>query len=455
MRLHNTLTSQLEEFTPSQDGKVTMYVCGITPYAASHIGHAMMSVVFDLVRRYLEFKGYDVKHVQNFTDIDDKMIKASADMGISVDQLADINIQSYFDEMDSLNVLRASSYPRATQEIPAIISIIERLVNNGQAYEMDGSVYFRVRRDEDYGKLSHRDLDSLMAGARVEVDENKEDVMDFVLWKAKKPGEPSWESPWGPGRPGWHIECSAMSISYLGETIDIHGGGQDLIFPHHENEIAQSESYTQKVPFVRFWLHNGLLRLGEDKMSKSIGNIISVEEALEEYSPDALRLFFLSSHYRSPLVYSDQNVANQERAVERLRIALRPKEGSSTDTLEPEQYRESFIDAMDDDLNTPRALAALFDLSRDINRGKDEGKDVRSGQELLSELTGVLGLTLEEPESKRTSDVDGFVDLLIEIRSDLRAAKQFDAADKIRSRLLDLGVTLEDTSGGTDWRQRA
>ncbi|MCH7787312.1 MAG: cysteine--tRNA ligase [Chloroflexi bacterium] len=366
MKLYNTLTGNREDFSTS-DGKVRMYVCGITPYSASHIGHAMSSVAFDIVRRYLEFKGYEVIHIQNFTDIDDKMINTAANLGISIGELAESNIQAYLDEMDTLNVLRASNYPRATQEIPKILEIIETLIEKGFAYPMNGDVYFRVKADEDYGKLSHRSLDSLMAGARVEIDENKEDAMDFVLWKGQKPGEPAWDSPWGPGRPGWHIECSAMSLVYLGETVDIHGGGQDLIFPHHENEIAQSESYTDKEPFTRFWMHNGLLRLGEDKMSKSLGNIISVHEVLQKYTPDAVRLFILSSHYRSPLVYNDQSIESQERALERLRNTVNiSNEAEHGETLNPLPYREHFIEAMDDDLNTPRALATLFDLSSPV-----------------------------------------------------------------------------------------
>ncbi len=458
MKLYNTLTGKREDFS-TPDGKVRMYVCGITPYSASHIGHAMSSVSFDIVRRYLEFKGYEVIHIQNFTDIDDKMIKTAADQGISIGELAESNIQAYLDEMDTLNVLRASNYPRATQEIPKILEIIESLVGKGFAYPMDGDVYFRVKADEDYGKLSHRSLDSLMAGARVEIDESKEDAMDFVLWKGQKPGEPAWDSPWGPGRPGWHIECSAMSLVYLGETVDIHGGGQDLVFPHHENEIAQSESFTDRDPFARFWMHNGLLRLGEDKMSKSLGNIISVHEVLQKYSPDAVRLFILSSHYRSPLVYNDQSIESQERALERLRntinISNEAENGRpSTEELNPLPYRERFIEAMDDDLNTPRALATLFDLSRDINRGHEEKHSVSDAQATLKELSSVLGLTLKESESAEGNDIGPLVELLIEIRSDLRGVKQYELADKIRNRLTELEITLEDKSQGTEWKSR-
>ena len=450
MKIHNTLSGKTEDFE-ALDGKVNMYVCGITPYSASHIGHAMMSVIFDVVRRYLEFKGYDVRHIQNFTDIDDKMILAANSTGIDVADLAESNIADYLAEMDAMNVARAHEYPRATAEIGKITEIIAKLIEKGYAYPVAGDVYFRVNRDEDYGKLSHRDLDGLIAGARVEVDERKEDAMDFALWKSQKPGEPAWDSPWGMGRPGWHIECSAMAIKYLGSSIDIHGGGRDLIFPHHENEIAQSESFTDEVPFSRFWMHNGMLRLGEDKMSKSIGNIVTVGEALSSYSPDALRLFFLSSHYRAPLLYTEANVAGQERALERLKNAVRPASAASVgSTIDVSPAKAQFVEAMDDDFNTPRALAAMFDLAREINRGKDEGADVLGAQDTLRELSGVLGISLDE--TAETSGAGPFVQMLVNVRTELRAARQFDIADSIRDRLSELGVTIEDTPEGTEWR---
>ena len=450
MKIHNTLSGKTEDFE-ALDGKVNMYVCGITPYSASHIGHAMMSVIFDVVRRYLEFKGYDVRHIQNFTDIDDKMILAANSTGIDVADLAESNIADYLAEMDALNVARAHEYPRATAEIGKITEIIAKLIEKGYAYPVAGDVYFRVNRDEDYGKLSHRDLDGLIAGARVEVDERKEDAMDFALWKSQKPGEPAWDSPWGMGRPGWHIECSAMAIKYLGSSIDIHGGGRDLIFPHHENEIAQSESFTDEVPFSRFWMHNGMLRLGEDKMSKSIGNIITVGEALSSYSPDALRLFFLSSHYRAPLLYTEANVAGQERALERLKNAVRPASAASVgSTIDVSPAKAQFVEAMDDDFNTPRALAAMFELAREINRGKDEGADVLGAQDTLRELSGVLGISLDK--TAETSGAGPFVQMLVNVRTELRAARQFDIADSIRDRLSELGVTIEDTPEGTEWR---
>ena len=449
MKLYDTLSAQVSDFD-SPNGLVRMYVCGITPYSSSHIGHAMSAVTFDALRRYLEFRGFKVRHIQNFTDIDDKMIVAANERNITVSELAEANIDEYVSAMGALNVAPAHEYPRATQEIDKIIEIIESLIEKGYAYDVKGDVYFRVRRDEDYGKLSHRSVDDLLSGARVEVDERKEDVLDFALWKSQKPGEPAWNSPWGKGRPGWHIECSAMSIKYLGETIDIHGGGEDLVFPHHENEIAQSESYTDRIPFSRFWLHNGMLRLGAEKMSKSLGNIISLPEALEFYDPQSLRLFFLSSHYRSPLFYSEESVRSQERAMQRLRQAANAPSGDGAQ-LDAAPFRERFIEAMDDDLNTPRALASLFDLVREINRGRESGSNIEPAQDTLRELAGVLGLELDEPQVE-SAEAAPFIQTLVDVRAELRAARQFQLADSIRDRLTELGVTLEDNPEGTTWR---
>lgn len=452
MKLYNTLSGKKEEFA-APNGKVGMYVCGITPYAPSHIGHAMMSVVFDVVRRYLEYKGFSITHIQNFTDVDDKIIQAANDIGISTTELAEANIKQYLEEMDALNVLRAHTYPKATTEIPAIVDMISALEKRGYAYAVNGDVYFRVNRNADYGKLSRRSAEDLLSGARVDVDEAKEDPRDFALWKSQKPGEPAWDSPWGAGRPGWHIECSAMSMRYLKDGLDIHGGGQDLIFPHHENEIAQSESASQQQPFARYWLHNGLLSIDEDKMSKSIGNVISVGEALDMFSPAALRLFFLSSHYRNPLVYSEQNIAAQERAIERIRNAASAEERSADgEPLDAATYKSAFIAAMDDDLNTPRALAAIFDLARQINRAREDGKSVSAAQRTLRDLAEVLGIDVDAPPDDASGDIAPFVDLLVQTRADLRAARQYALADKIRDNLAALGVTLEDSSGGTEWR---
>ena len=450
MRLYNTLSRSVEELVV-EDNTVNMYVCGITPYAPSHLGHAMCAIVFDVIRRYLEYKGYKVNFIQNFTDIDDKMIVAANDEGIKVSDLAERNIQAYLSELDRLNVLAALEYPRATEEIDSIIRVITNLIEKGYAYEISGDVYFRVERDEDYGKLSRRNIDELLAGARLEIEEIKENPADFALWKSQKPGEPAWNSPWGQGRPGWHIECTAMSLTYLKNRIDIHGGGQDLVFPHHENEIAQSESYTGIEPFARYWMHNGTLGYGEEKMSKSLGNVFSIGEALQVFSSDALRMFFLSSHYRTPLVFSNESVESQQRALDRLKSALTAKSGDG-ELLETNLYREKFESAMDEDFNTPIAFSVIFDLARDINRESSNGINVLSAQKLLLELAKVLGITLESDKSKADGDIAPYLDLLLEVREGLRKEKQFELSDQIRDRLVDLGVSIEDTSTGARWK---
>ncbi len=463
MKLYNTLTGDVSEFAPADGKTVKMYVCGVTPYSSTHIGHALSYVTFDVLRRYLEFLGYEVRHVQNFTDVDDKIIQRAQEQGIGSEELAEQYIDDFYRGMDALNIRRAHVYPRATQEIEPIVATINTLIESGHAYPVGDDVYFRVRNSQDYGKLGHRTLDSMQAGARVQVDENKEHPMDFALWKGARPGEPSWQSPWGLGRPGWHIECSSMSMTYLGETLDIHGGGQDLIFPHHENEIAQSEASTGATPFSRYWVHNGLLQLDGDKMSKSLGNLVSVEDALARYSPDTIRLYFLSSHYRSPLRYSDEGCAAMERSLERLRHALRTAPGGEGGLLEPassteqfhEQFREQFLEAMDDDLNTPRAMAALFDLAREINRGRDTGRPLGAAQECLQGLGAILGLNFESPGgSDGQLAVAPFIELLLETRALLRQAKQYDQADRIREGLESRGVVVEDTANGPVWEYR-
>ncbi len=453
MKITNTLSGLKEAFIP-QGEEVKMYVCGITPQSEAHIGHAMSYINFDAIRRYLRFRGYKVRCVQNFTDIDDKIINKAAALGVSISELAEKNMADFMTDMDALNVSRMDLYPRATQEIPKIIEIVQGLVDKGFAYPAEGSVYFRVTRLENYGNLAHRTLDQMMAGARIEPGDEKENPMDFVVWKAAKPGEPSWDSPWGKGRPGWHIECSAMSLRYLGDTLDIHGGGQDLIFPHHENEIAQSESFTGKKPFVKYWMHNGLLRLGEEKMSKSIGNIISIKQALSKYSVDAIRIFILGSHYRSPLTYSPEALEAAEKGAARLRQALESStSGGKSISLDTAGVRKRFMESMDDDFNTPQALAVLFDLTRELNRLRDEGEDISRAQNLLKELSEVLGLTLKGVE-KTAGGSDQFIQLLLDTRNGLRQAKQYQLADDIRKRLEDLGVFIEDTAGGTTWKAR-
>jgi cysteinyl-tRNA synthetase len=487
MRLYSTLTRREEEFVPAGD-TVKMYVCGPNLYAPCHVGHAMSYVVFDTLRRYLEYRGYKVRHVQNFTDIEDKIIARAQALNVTTDELARQYVERFFTDMDNLHIQRAHVYPLATHEIPGMIEMIQGLIAKGHAYPVDGDVYFRVTSDDDYGKLSGRSIDDLQAGARIEVDERKEHPMDFALWKASKPGEPSWESPWGRGRPGWHIECSVMSRRYLGETLDIHGGGQDLIFPHHENELAQSESYTGVVPFVRFWVHNGLARLsdGEEKMTRSLGNLVSITDALEQHGADTLRLFILSSNYRSPLTYGDEPLAAARRGAERLRTAAHATSTGEREPLDATPFRDRFIEAMENDLNTAQALAALFDLARDINRARDDGRAISAAQAVLLELSGVFGLTLAEAEGaveaaplrhlvEELSDTGGFsdfvrprlttvspkdadanrlIDLLIDLRKDLRQAKQFALADSVRSRLDALGIALEDTRDGTVWKRK-
>ncbi|MCL2141215.1 MAG: cysteine--tRNA ligase [Dehalococcoidia bacterium] len=451
MKITNTLSGKKENFIPQGD-EVKMYVCGITPQSEAHIGHAMSYISFDVIRRYLKFRGYKVRCVQNFTDIDDKIIAKAAAQGISISELAEKNMASFMEDMDAINISRMDLYPRATEEIPQILEIVQNLVDKGFAYSSNGSVYFRVTKLEGYGKLAHRTLDQMLVGARIEPEEEKENFMDFVIWKAAKPNEPSWDSPWGQGRPGWHIECSAMAYKYLGETLDIHGGGADLIFPHHENEIAQSESFTGKKPFVKYWLHNGLLCLSEEKMSKSIGNIISIKQVLDKYSSDALRVFVLSSHYRSPLTYTQEALEAAASGAKRLTQALKSDTvGDKPATIDIEAYRQRFIDAMDDDFNTPRALAVLFDLTREINRLRDEKCVISRGQSTLKELAAVLGLTLEQTE-KSLENAAPFIQLLVDTRNNLRTAKQYQLADDIRNQIATLGVTIEDSPDGTTWK---
>jgi len=479
MKVYNTLFGKKEGFIPEGD-EVKMYVCGVTPYDDAHIGHAMSYIIFDVIRRYIKFRGYRLKYVQNVTDIDDKIINRANSLGVATGELAERYTTSFFEDMDALNIRPADIYPRATGEIPKIIEVIQGLVDKGYAYEAAGSVYFRVREVADYGKLANRNLESMMAGARIEAGKEKEHPMDFTLWKASKPGEPFWNSPWGEGRPGWHIECSAMSLKYLGETIDIHGGGQDLIFPHHENEIAQSESFTGKKPFVKYWLHNGLLQFGEEKMSKSLGNLITIKEALRRYSADAIRIFVLSSYYRSPLTYSEEALEAAEGGAERL-LRVISREGGNTgadNILDPTPYRQQFIEAMDDDFNTPKAMGILFDLARAINQAADSGSDFSEAKQTLCDIAqDVLGLKLSDviiriptahliteaftPEvivgKSPNPEIELEVERLIEERNKLRKEKRWQEADEIRSRLLkDYGVTIEDTPSGTKiiWKRR-
>jgi cysteinyl-tRNA synthetase len=460
LRLHNTLSGSVEEFKPRNGNKVLMYVCGITPYAESHLGHAMSYIIFDTLRRYLEYRGYQVKHVQNYTDIDDKLIARAESEGRSVAEIADEYSADFTKSITELNVLPAHVYPRATQEIPAIIEMIEGLIEKGYAYagppkggEESSDVYYRVEKKADYGKLAKRSLDSMLAGARIEPLEGKENPMDFTLWKAAKSGEPSWDSPWGPGRPGWHIECSAMSYRHLGPQIDIHGGGLDLVFPHHENEIAQTEAFTGEIPFANFWIHNGLMQLGDQKMSKSLGNLINMRQAIDTYGGDAIRVFVLSSGYRSPLTYSQEAMAAGKTGAERLRTAVEAPDDGDGEPVDGAPFKERFIAAMEDDLNTSQGIGVLFDLAREINRGRDTGHSVGEAQALLRELAAVLGLRLES-EANDTMGAAPFIELLIELRKELREAKQYALADRIRDGLGELDIVLEDSAGGTTWKPK-
>ena len=456
IQLTNTLTRRLEPFEPQGD-PVTMYVCGITPYDESHIGHAMSYVVFDVLKRYLQWRGYRVRHVQNFTDIDDRIIERANRLGIGTDELVEKYIRAYMDDMRDLNVLPADEYPHATREVPDMIRIIEGLIAKGYAYEAASpqsewsDVYYRVSAKGDYGKLAHRTQESLLAGARVEPGEHKENAADFALWKGAKTGEPSWESPWGRGRPGWHIECSAMSLRYLGERIDIHGGGEDLVFPHHENEIAQSEAYTGAVPFVRYWLHNAWVKMGEEKMSKSLGNFITIRDGLNKVGGDGLRLWILTSHYRKPLTFTEETLDAAKQGAARLRTAARAPSDAGDGGIDLNAIRERFTSAMDDDLNTPQALAVLFDLAKEVNRARDAAQPVAGAQALLLELADVLGLRLEQAEESIAAAP--FIELLIQVRNELRAAKQWQSADRIRDGLAALQIVLEDTAQGTTWKR--
>jgi len=459
--IYNTLSRTKEPLQTIEAGKVRMYVCGPTVYDKAHVGHAMSSVVFDILRRYLQYRGYEVRHVMNYTDVEDKVIERARKLGMEPITLAERYIAEYDQHLRDLNVLPAAVYPRASEEIQPIIRIISGLEQKGYAYRVSGDVYFRVNQDDDYGRLSRRKVEDSQAGFRMDVDERKENAEDFALWKAAKPGEPAWDSPWGDGRPGWHIECTAMSLEYLGEQIDIHGGGNDLVFPHHENEIAQSECYTGK-PFARYWVHNGMLQLAGEKMSKSLGNLIGIDEFLADHEADVFRMIVLNSHYRSPLTFTDEVIQQAESALERLRSGLRPvpaaaapDEAASTGLEQEWQAVESqFISAMDDDFNAPAAAAALFDLVRAIHRGREAGaaqQVLTAAQEKLRELAGVLGLRLDGGQTAR-KEAAPFIALLVEVRTQLREAKQWAFSDLIRDRLEALGVTIEDTRDGTLWR---
>ena len=513
LKIYNTLTGAKQVFTPIEEGHVGIYACGVTVYDHSHLGHARGAVMFDVAVRYLRHKGYAVTYVRNFTDVDDKIIKRAAETGTTWDKVAEKYTAEYIKDMERLGVGRPDVEPKATGHIPDIVSLVSRLVERGYAYESGGDVFFSVRKFKDYGKLSNKPLDDMISGARVDVDERKKDPLDFVLWKASKPGEPAWESPWGPGRPGWHIECSAMSMKHLGETFDIHAGGMDLQFPHHENEIAQAEAATGK-PFVKIWMHNGFVNVNREKMSKSLGNFFTIKEILETYEPEVVRFFLLSTHYRSPIDFSDQSLQDARSALDRfytmmenLDKALAAGEGdaggegaeaAATELINAvEAFVAKFTEAMDDDFNTAGAIGAVFELTREINRVTGDAAalkqaDTRTAlgeaKKALREASGILNILGRDPEdwfgrTKKfvkigasgdavkelveglaglgvTLDPDklelaaGDIEGLINTRKEARAAKDWKKADTVRNLLAKAGIELLDGPEGTKWQTK-
>ena len=460
MKIYNTLTRRKEEFVPITPGKVSMYVCGPTVYNYFHIGNARPFVLFDTLRRYFEYRGNTVTFVQNITDIDDKMIRRANEEGITVQALGERYTEAYFEDAKALGIRPATVHPKATEHIPQIIELVTSLMEKGFAYAADGDVYFDTQTFPGYGKLCGQNLEDLESGARIEVTEIKRHPMDFALWKAQKPGEPAWESPWGLGRPGWHIECSAMSMQYLGETFDLHCGGQDLIFPHHENEIAQSEGATGK-PFARYWMHNGFLNINNEKMSKSLNNFFTVHEILQEYDPEAVRMFLLSAHYRSPLNFSREQIEQAHSALQRLYIARdrlnfllehAPAGEADAELLrQAEDLSKRFEEAMDDDLNTADAIGALFELVRLVNTGLNESMSratVEAVQARFQNLCGILGLV-----TKAASELPEAVESLLKARADARKAKQWQESDRLRDAIKELGYAVEDTPQGQKWRK--
>ncbi|PLY12488.1 MAG: cysteine--tRNA ligase [Sedimenticola sp.] len=459
LKIYNDLTNRKEEFKPLEPGKVRMYVCGMTVYDLCHLGHARVMVVFDVVYRYLQAMGYDVTYIRNITDIDDKIINRANENGEPFSELTERYIAAMHEDAGALGVLLPDDEPKATAHIADIIAMVQKLIDNGHAYLAEnGDVYYDVKSFPGYGKLSGKSIDDLQSGARVEVGDIKRDPLDFVLWKSAKPGEPYWQSPWGDGRPGWHIECSAMSTCCLGDTFDIHGGGADLTFPHHENEIAQSEGATGK-PFVNYWMHNGFVRINDEKMSKSLGNFFTVREILTRYRPEEVRYFILTSQYRSPLNYDEEHLDNARGALTRFYTALRGL--AEAQPAGGESFAERYQAAMDDDFNTPEALAVLFDLAREINRvrAEDESRAVGLGAE-LRRLGGILGILQDDAESYLRGGAapgdgltDDAIDTMIQQRLDARASKDWAEADRIRDQLKDQGVLLEDGPQGTTWRR--
>ena len=476
--VYNTLSRHKEEFKPMEAGKVKMYVCGVTPYNHPHIGNARPFVTWDVIRRFFEHEGYDVLHVQNFTDVDDKIINTANKEGVQWFDICNRYIDSYFEVMDKLNVRRAHIYPRVSEHIPDIIQTVQTLIDKGFGYVIDGDVFYSVEKFPYYGQLSGRNLEDMQAGARVDVDTRKHNPMDFALWKAAKPGEPSWDSPWGKGRPGWHIECSTMSMKYLGKSFDLHGGGSDLIFPHHENEIAQSEGCTGCHPFVHYWLHNGFITVNEEKMSKSLGNFFMVIDILKKFAPEVLRFFIVSTHYRSPLDFSDARLQEAASSLERLRTANEnlkvlqkmvgagPTAESTALLAKTLALREQFMDAMRDDFNTALAISYMFALAKDINvykssvevaKARPDGKLVATFASVMEEMCSIIGVlenTAAPAEAKIATKEEEQVNLLIAKRQAARKAKNYAEADAIRDELTKMGIVLEDTPQGPKWKKQ-
>ena len=478
IKVYNTLTKQKEDFVPINEGKANIYVCGVTPYNHPHVGNARPFVTWDVIRRFLEHEGYDVTHVQNFTDIDDKIINTANKEGVQWFDVCNRYIDSYYEVMDKLNVKRAHVYPRVSEHIEDIIQTVQTLIDRGYAYEVDGDVYYSVEKFEHYGELSGRNLEDMMAGARVDVDDRKRNPMDFALWKAAKPGEPAWACPWGEGRPGWHIECSTMSMKYLGESFDFHGGGSDLIFPHHENEIAQSEGCTGCHPFVHYWLHNGFITVNEEKMSKSLGNFFMVIDILEHFDPETLRFFIVSTHYRSPLDFSDARLQEAQKSLGRLRNAQETLRALSTMMsagateaslalrAKVVEMRNDFIEAMRDDFNTALAISYMFALGKEINiyhkeiteaGAKPDGKLVAMMNALFAEMCSIIGVlenTAAAPAEAGDNKEAELIEMVIALRQEARAAKNYAQADALRNQLTAMGIILEDTPQGVKWKKQ-
>ena len=475
LRIFNTLNSKKELFEPLEAGKVRMYVCGPTVYDACHIGHARSVVVFDVIARYLKEKGYDVTYIRNFTDVDDKIIQKANQLGIDSTAVAERFIEEFYQDMDALNVQRATIEPKATDHIAQIVEFIEKLILKGFAYPINGDVYYSVEKFKRYGKLSGRKLEDMEAGARIDIDERKQNPFDFALWKSAKPGEPAWDSPWGQGRPGWHIECSAMSREYLGETFDIHGGGKDLCFPHHENEIAQSESLSGK-PFVRYWVHNGFVNINQEKMSKSLGNFLMIKDVLKSYHPETVRLFLLSNHYRSPIDFTDKAMDESSKGLDKIYALLERVEKKVgpiflVQDVDPGICWKHFCDAMDDDFNSARSIGIIFDTVRSLNRLLDQHENnlpsevkqtLQSGLADIRRTGEILGMFLEHPtqyfDNKQTQVLEqksidhAVVAEMVEQREAARKSKNWELADQIRKELVDMGISLEDRAGGPVWK---